>query len=429
VTVQLTATKGGSDTLTATALGITKTTTVAVSAESFTMTPVPPTGKTDTPVNLGAIQTVTATWLNNNVPQAGKTVNFTASRGTLSALSAMTDANGVATVTISSATAGSAIVAASATDPTSGTGVAAQTMLDFIATTPTQISLQASPASVATQGSSTLTATVRDAANNLVEGTVVDFLLTDSTGGTLSPASAPTDAQGRAQTVYTAGSTTSAANGVTVTAKLESAPAVTPSKATITVGGQTYFLSLGTGNTIAALDAATYQMTFVVLAVDAQGAAVSGVNVTMQVLPEYYFKGQRVWNGSFWGVVVSTTPGEASCANEDTDYTGSLTSLLPVIKDYNGNGKLDPGNVATVSPPSVVTGSDGRVLVYVTYPKDHADYVGVNLIASTKVNGTQSSTTSTFVLPSLAADVNQLSVGPPGPVSPYGTAIHCILPN
>jgi hypothetical protein len=417
VTVQLTGTVGGNDTLTASVLGLTKTSAIAVSTQSFTMSPAVPVNTTGTKVNLGVSQTITATWLNNG-PQVGKTVSFTASRGTLSAPSAVTDANGVATVTISSNTAGPSIVAASAT------GVAAQTSLDFIATAPTQVTVQASPASVATQGTSTLTATVRDAANNLVEGTTVNFLLSDSTGGSLSPASAPTDAQGRAQTVYTAGSTTSSAGGVVVTAQVASAPSVS-NTTNITVGGQTYFLSMGTGNSISALDAATYQITFVVLAVDAQGAAVSQVPVTMQVLPVFYYKGKRVYNGSFWGVVVSTSP-ETRCANEDTDYSGNITSLLN--KDYNGNGKLDPGNVAAVSPSSVVTGADGRVLVNVTYPKDHADYVGVTLVASTKVNGTQSTTTSSFVLPALSDDVKDSSKAPPGPISPYGQGTTCLNP-
>ena len=44
------------------------------------------------------------------------------------------------------------------------------------------------------------------------------------------------------------------------------------------------------------------------------------------------------------------------CRNEDTDYTGNINSLGVVagipVKDYNTNAKLDPGNVAVVSPSS-----------------------------------------------------------------------------
>lgn len=416
VSLKLTGSIGGNDVLTAAVLGQSKDLSIAISTQSFTLTPVGPADGSGTKVNLGATQAVTATWKSSGAPQVGQTVNFTASRGTLSAPSAVTDASGVAAVSISSVTAGPSIIAAS------GNSVAAQTVVDFIATAPSQISVQASPASIATQGTSTLTATVRDTANNLVEGTVVQFLLTDSTGGSLSVASATTDAQGRAQTVYKAGNTTSSANGVSVTAQLQSAPSV-KSTATITVGGQTYFLSLGTGNSIDSPDAATYKITFAVLAVDSQGAAVPQVPITMKVLPVTYLKGVRTYMLGSWKVQ-SSTP--APCANEDTDYSGNLNSLPN--KDFNLNGRLDPGNVADVSPSSTVTGADGKVLVFVQYPKDHADYVGVTLVASTNVQGTQSTTTSSFLLPSAAADVNDQAKAPPGPISPYGQASTCSNP-
>jgi hypothetical protein len=69
------------------------------------------------------------------------------------------------------------------------------------------------------------------------------------------------------------------------------------------------------------------------------------------------------------------------------------------------------------------------LLVTVTYPKDHAYYVQVELIATTAVTGTQSTTASTFWLPYAAADFDQQGITPPGPVSPYGTASSCANPN
>ena len=90
---------------------------------------------------------------------------------------------------------------------------------------------------------------VRDAANNLLQGQVVNFQLTDITGGTLSLASATTDVQGRARTVYTASQTPSTTNGVTIKATVQGT--AINSTAVFTVGGQAVFLSLGTGNKIA----------------------------------------------------------------------------------------------------------------------------------------------------------------------------------
>ncbi len=70
----------------------------------------------------------------------------------------------------------------------SGSGVTAQLQVNFVATVPSQIDVQASPDTVETSGQSTITAIVRDAQDNLVEGQTVDFQLTDKTGGSISVA-------------------------------------------------------------------------------------------------------------------------------------------------------------------------------------------------------------------------------------------------
>jgi len=169
--------------------------------------------------------------------------------------------------------------------------------------------------------------------------------------------------------------------------------------------------------------------------VDSSGAALANIPVTLAVLPVAYGKG--VMTGCpaapHWGPGYSTATNDPDaynsmtlCKNEDTDYTGNINSTIG--KDYNGNGKLDPGNVAVVSPSSGVTNSQGRLDVTITYPRDHAYWVMVSLVASTTVQGTQSSTTSTFVLLGAVADY-ACSIGPPGATSPYGVATTCANPN
>lgn len=428
----LTATNGGTDTITATAQGIIQTSSVVVSTQNFSVT----TPADGTKVNIGSSKVVTVTWLNNGVPVVGQQVAFTATRGTLvPSTPVTTDVNGKASVSISSTGAGPSIVNAT------GAGVSAQVTLDFVAVVPSQIKVQVQPASIAVQGQSTVTALVRDAANNLVEGATVDFqVVTDPTNGGLSSASAVTDARGIAQTVYTAGNSTSGANGVTISATVQSTSIT--DNATLTVGGQTVFLSLGTGNTIdTSQGPAIYQITYTVFAVDAQGAALVNVPVTLSVLPVAYGKGALGGcpNGTNWAPIYSTLTtdpdaynGTQFCLNEDSDYTGNINSLGTVggipVKDYNTNNKLDPGNVAVVSPSSGVTDANGRLDVTVTYPRDHSYWVEVTLVASTAVQGTQSSTSSTFVLQGALPDY-VCGVGPPGPVSPYGVANTCLDPN
>ncbi len=437
----VTATTGGADTITASALGLQKQATVAVSTQSFNFS-APADG---TAVTIGNSQNVTVTWLNNNAPVVGQPITFSATRGTLSQLTPVnTDANGQATVSISSSGAGPSVINANAA------GVSAQLNLNFVANNPSQIAVQAGPASVGVQAPSTITAVVRDAANNLVQGATVTFqLTTDPTNGGLSAASATTNAQGSAQVVYTAGNTSSGANGVTITASVQNlaGTATYSANTMLTVGGQTVFLSLGTGNTIDINQGpAVYQVIYTVFAVDSGGAALPSVPITMAILPVAYGKGILVCQGGAtnWTPdynTLTTDPhaynGTTTCANEDTDYTGNINSLglcdngsgvfLP-CKDYNNNSKLDPGNVAVVAPASGTTDSNGRLDVKITYPRDHSYWTVVSLVASTTVQGTQSSTSATFVL--VGADVDyKCAIGPPGPVSPYGVANTCVNPN
>ncbi len=411
-TVQYTATKSGTDTITATALGISATQTVVVSNQSFAITAPASNAK----INLGAVQPVTVVWTASGVPQANKVITFTATRGTLSAGTATTDASGTATVTISSTTAGPAIISASAA------GVSTQVPMSFLATTAASIDLQASPATIPTSGQSTITAIVRDPQNNLVEGKTVNFTLTDVTGGVLSVASAITDSQGKAQTVYTASATPSATDGVSIAAAVAGS-ALTPVTTTLTVGGQSVFLTLGTGNTILNLNDTQYALPYVVQAIDTAGNGVANVSITLTVTSLEYMKGVLAP-----GVELYFVQPSAVCPTEDVNFN----AILDNGEDFNNNGKLDPGGVAIADPGTVVSAAPGAVddagkklptgsaPFEVVYPKDHANWVKVRLTATTRVAGTETSVSSDFYL-TAARDDMKITVSPPGAISPYGT--------
>jgi len=209
--VVLTASAAGADTLTATALGLTATQDLDVSDDSFALT-APLSGDE---VVLNTVISVDLSWSIGGVPQANQQISFSATRGTLSSFTATTNAAGVASVTILSNNAGASTITA-----TNATGTTTGVQIEFVADVPDSISIQASPFTIGPGEQSAITAIVRDAANNLVKNEVVGFVLTDFTGGLLSVAQAVTDSQGRAQTFYTASSTTSANNGVTITAQL-----------------------------------------------------------------------------------------------------------------------------------------------------------------------------------------------------------------
>jgi hypothetical protein len=420
-TFTVTAAKGGGDTLTATALGLTASQAIIVSTQSFAISA--PAANTN--VNLGVTQPLTVVWTNGGTPVVGQTVNFAATRGTLSAATAVTDASGKASVNISSTASGPSVITAS------GTGVSTEVDIDFIATTAASVDVQASPSTININAQSTITAIVRDAVNNLVEGKTVTFTLTDTTGGTLSLGSAVTNDQGIAQTIYSASSTTSATNGVVITAAVQGTSVT--GTADLTVAGETVFLSLGTGNTIDILNEAQYGVTYAVQAIDSAGNAVPNITVDLKVSSVSYYK------GSFGPPTppVTTPPWEQditapACPTEDLLGNG----IYEASEDYNHNGKLDPGNVASASPGTVVTSATasgtlpaGSATFQVVYPKDHAFWVTVKLTATATVSGTQSSTSTQFLLEGAAADYNQATVAPPGQISPYGVANTCSNPN
>jgi hypothetical protein len=448
----LTATNAGTDTVTAMALGLTASQSLNVSSQSFAFTV--PSGGTN--IALNTAQSLSVLWKNSGNPVVGSTVNFSTTRGLFAnnatTTTATTDSTGTAgtvatPVTVSSTTAGPAVITAS------GTGVSAQLQVNFVATVPSQIDIQASPDTVETSGESTITAIVRDAQDNLVEGQTVDFQLTDKTGGSISVASAVTNTQGVAQTVYTATSTASASNGVSVTATVQGT--AIQDTVTLTVGGQTVFLSLGTGSTISENSAKTqFSVPFVVQALDSAGNPVPGATVTLTVAslpiaslpvppalgapapvaPDYTVPdSDAAYRKGYWFTGTDPTSGavctisgwcqllNAECLNEDTLGNG----IYETSEDVNNNGKLDPGNVAVVSPGSVTTDSTGSASIAVTYPEDHALWVQVLLTATSSVTGTQASTTSKFWLPMLAAYITNIQQSPPGTISPYGTNVNC----
>jgi hypothetical protein len=220
----------------------------------------------------------------------------------------------------------------------------------------------------------------------------------------------------------------------------------------LTVGGLTVFLTLGTGNTITAPNATQFAMPYVVQAQDSAGNAVANVTVTLAVHSYPYADipaGDTQANGStpstyaayakgHWALVGAGTTCNgvtgsawcqeitADCFNEDVNASGVLTSSS---EDINGNGRLDPADVASVSPGSIVTDSTGSGQIQILYPQDHAAWVQVKLTATATASGTESTTAAYFWLPMLAADITSADVTPPGANSPYGVANVCTNPN
>ncbi len=413
--VSVTITRPGSETLTIASLGLTRTITIAVNADSFQVT-APATDGLEIP--LGTPQNLTVTWLSSGAPVVGSTVNFSTTRGTFNGAvnataSGVTNASGQVTVTVQATNAGGGVITAS-----SGTATTSRAV-EFVALTAAAIEVQPGTFALAPAENTTITATVRDSANNLVKNKLVNFSLQDTTGGTLSSGAATTDSQGRAQVVYTASSSISGNNGVTITASVQEGVTTISKSVQLTVARRAVFISLGTGNTIEEPNSATYKRVYTVIVTDSNGNAVPGVAVTLSMLSLTYNKGFRTATATGW-----TTTVTATCTDEDANRNG----VLDPGEDFNGNGRLTVGNIAAVTR-TVTTGSDGSATVDVIYPQEWAYYLRARLEAKTTVQGTEFARSADFILEGAATDFNDPQKAPPGLQSPAGIAAVCTDPT
>lgn len=410
-TVDYTASKSGTDSVEFAISGFSIATPIQISGENFTF--VSPSANSTIPVD--TLKTVTVQYFSGGAPQSGKTVNFAATAGVLTASSAVTGADGKASVKVSSSTASPATVQATV----QGGAVQASLPIEFVAIVPDTLVLQVSPTAIgpnaagATEQQAQVLAKVRDKNNNPVKGVTVNFNRTvDPSGGNLNQASAVTDSSGQASVQYIAGELTTSSNGVRLTGTVAfGAGAGVTGAATLTVNQSALFIALGTGNTITNYDVNTYEKPWTVYVTDANGIAVPNINLTIKILPVKYLKGHLVFNKAW---VYSANVKE--CENEDLNYNG----VLDAGEDFNQSGVLEPGNVIAVSPSTIRTDANGRATILLRYAESYVPWVRVKLRAEAVVSGTESSKEAEFVVPGLSSDFSNEAIPPAGVISPFG---------
>ena len=444
--LQVTGTSGGTNSIVVTALGATASQDVSVQADSFLFTSftngndiVNPSNTPIVPdVSLVQTASITLTWMRDNAVVAdGKSVSFTTTRGNVNVNSATT-VDGEVNVTLTSTDAGTALVTFVGSDVVDGKAVELTNQLEFefFADTAATIKAQASPNSIGpNEQTSTISVVVKDVNGNLVKNKRIKFVLEDVSGGSIFPATAVTDSSGSASTIYTSNNT-SAKDAVSITAVVEDTPAITDT-VNLTVSNRELFISLGTGNELDELGTTDYVKEYSVFVTDAESNAVENVELTVSAIPENYYKGLWVptYDGSdfvLWlalGEGSTNTPGpvylgKTTCANEDANFDG----ILDDGEDFNGDGKLTPGNIVSISG-SLITDEDGRSLIKVTYPQSYGHWLDVKLIVSGKVTGSENSTQAIFTLPVSIDDINVEDVTPPtqgiGTIGPFGLSNDC----
>ena len=432
-------TAGGSYTINANALGSNDSKSITVSPNAFNLSAsslelVVGEASSDKPLHQ-----VQLNWTANGLPQAGKVIHLSATRGKITVNGqdtdqVTTDANGIATFNIESGTAGATVI--TATDNT--TYLSTSLALEFIATEPHSLNIQADPSLIAALGTSTIFAQVKDINDNPVKNQVVVFNLNDTVDGTLSSSKAQTDSSGQASVVYNAGKATSAKDGVVITSHIEGAPNVPADITSLTVGGKAVRIVFGHDELIEE-NSPFYEKTFGVIVTDNAGNPVAGKKIDFTVISTHYYKGYLEYYESAgqWsfamlrdssGNPILDTSGNVihlrkMCISEDADKDGSLDRT----EDTNNNGKLEPTNSTTIIGNSV-TNEFGQATVKISYPQNHAWWEIVQLTAQVTVDGTDYIQKIDMALHALNSDVKQEG-DPPNKYSPYGINQECNVPD
>ena len=263
-----------------------------------------------------------------------------------------------------------------------------------------------------------------------------------SVGGAFSTADniVYSDANGIATTAYVPGSRSSPTDGVTIRACYDlndfaSCATSTASMSTsITVASDPLAVTIGTNEKVYVGTAdLTYQRRFVVLVVDASGAAKENVQIKPSIDIDRYYKGEMFRFTNSWAAGYLTldavtrkpkaVPVDSSpaCFNEDINRNG----VLEAGEDLNRNGSLEPrkSDVAVSMVGGSATNASGIAVVQIEYPKSLATWARVKiLVSATGVSGTEGRTTWTEILSAPAPDLTATT--PPAFVySPYGLDI------
>jgi hypothetical protein len=418
ITVNYTSDVAGSDTVVAIALNSQSEFSIAVQEDDFSFVDASVDNEA-VEVELNTATELTVQWLKNGTAFANGNVTLTTSRGLVTEATANTDSEGNVAFSIQSNNAGFASITATGLDA-QGNEVNARTLVEFIATVADNIIVDGTPDSVAPSGqTSTITSVVRDPNGNLVKGKVINFVVDDVSGGTISPNQATTNRSGIASTVYTSNAVSSF-EAVKVYATVADTPSVS-NFTSLTVGDRAFDISIGTGRLIEAPEQSSYSKEFSVFVTDPDSNPVPNAQMTFSA-PPVKFSDEGVFRKGFWSydedndiwLQVIT----ATCRNEDVNGNG----ILDEGEDSNQDGLLTPGNVVSI-PSTGTTDDNGQTLINILYAKQFGAWVDVDISVNAESAGSESSESQEFALPVSAVDL--VDEASPPPNSPYGISSNC----
>lgn len=426
----------GNDTITVLALGETVNAshafTVSTDSLSFRAADV----AAELPV--GAPHDIDVFWTSQGQPVAGRPLRFAITAGQLlTPATVMTDASGAARVRVASNSAGEArITVEDATDgePSNRADV------EFIATTPAQVEVDASSSRVPVRGTSTVLALVTDANGNPVKNSEVVFTSADLKGGQINPAFDRTGADGVASVTFTAGSEATEFEEIEIAAEVEGKSISDQMR--LTVVERVLNVTIGTSNKVANVDelSTQYFVPFVVQVADGGGTPLEGADVSLSIAPISYRKGWMAlnddrgveyngqdedWTADHWAM----SEISIGCPSEDLNGNRVLdVDAAGNTEDNNGNGSLDPQDPASLSGitdggligGTLTTDGNGSGYFRMIYPASNSLWAYVEITARAKALGAEAedSFRTNLLLP--ASESDDQDTLPSNHTSPYG---------
>ena len=390
---------------------------------------------------VGAERVVSVNWVSLGQAVVGQALRFTITAGTIAGSSTVTtDSQGNASVSVFSTSSGPAKITVQA-----ASAAAPQTDIDveFVATSPNAVRIDASASLVNVNETSTLTAFVTDALGNPVKNSVVSFSSADLKGGQLSPASAVSNSAGISTVTFTAGDSPTESDEIQVTATVDGA-GIDSDSLRLSVFKRALNITLGSSNEIILKPLGTqYAMPLVVQVSDGSGTPLENATVRVSVRPLAYLKGflelldenranheEVVADGGtfepdFWGIT-----DYIECPAEDLDGDRILDTLGAFSEDVNNNGSLDPqdpaslvaieGDLATLSGGSLQTDSTGSGNFELLFTASNALWAVVEVTARAEALGDEATDTFETYLAMPSSVIDNVDDVPANHVSPYG---------
>lgn len=433
------ANKTGNVSITATSGGLTGSVSISISASSTSAVSLM---ASPSAIPVSGTSTITTKVVDStgNPVVDGAAISFILddpTKGSLSSASAFTS-NGAAVVTFTASSTASGTVKVTATSgSTSGEisltitgGVAGGTM-----------TLAASPTSVTTNGTTTISATLKDSSGNAISGTTVSFTL-NNTAATLASPSAVTDATGVASATLTAGSS---AASVTVTATASTLTglvtvSITPATGvgSMTLSASPTTISTSSTSTITATikDGANNPVPGVTVAfslsnsaatiysygtTNASGVAqvvlTSGNQPTSVTVSATATTGTGTLNGTTTVTIQAPLPASVTLAANPSSVSalGTVT-VTATVKDGSGNAVIDSTGVSfALSSPNygalssaTTTTANGNGTATTTFTASNI----AGTVTVTATAGTISVTTPVTVIPASTGSIQFISATP-----------------